>query len=146
MYKEQGDEIERNIWGYFSSDGMKSYWTVYLAEDEVEDNHQIAKKFRRLKSTLDRVFVGEPFQAQKFTTHIGNEQVRLIEEAIYTSGEVCVEPIALPGLVHMMFLTDAYGPAMALQQVGNMLGLGNALKDSDFEEISNSESVAIAQL
>ncbi|MEO7164324.1 MAG: hypothetical protein ABI041_15495, partial [Bdellovibrionia bacterium] len=145
LHKENGEEIERNLWGYFSSDGMRSFWTLCLAEEEVENNHEIAKKFRRLKSTLDRIFTGDVFIpkvpqdsgdlenlpgnkirvpeiAAKFTANIIGEQVRLVEDAVFSAGEMVTEPVTLPQLHDVVFLTDGYGPAAALQQVGSMLG------------------------
>jgi len=140
LHKENGEEIERNLWGYFSSDGMRSFWTLCLAEDEVENNHEIAKKFRRLKSTLDRIFTGDVFvprvlpqvlqapekpeNTAKFTANILREQVRLVEDALYAAGDVVTEPVVIPQLPGVLFLTDGYGPAAALQQVGAMLGIG----------------------
>jgi hypothetical protein len=132
IHKENGEMIERNLWGYFSSDGMRSFWTLYLAEDEVENNHEIAKKFRRLKSTLDRIFTAEPFMPKiqeshntlpKFTANIVAEQVRLIEDAIFSAGKILVEPISLDQLPGVVFMTDGYGPACAFQQVGAFLGV-----------------------
>jgi hypothetical protein len=138
LHKENGEEIDRNLWGYFSSDGMRSFWTLFLAEDEVENNHEIAKKFRRLKSTLDRIFTGDAFipknldtqsgsqkpeSSVKFSANIIGEQVRLIEDAVFAKGEFMTEPVSLSQLPGVVFLTDGYGPSAALQQVGALLGV-----------------------
>lgn len=56
--REAGEETERHVWGYFTSDGMKSFWTICLSPEEGEDNHAIAKKLRKMKNALDKMFVG----------------------------------------------------------------------------------------
>ncbi len=156
IHKENGEEIERNLWGYFSSDGMRSFWTLCLAEEEVENNHEIAKKFRRLKSTLDRIFTGDVFipraserldslgrpeNIAKFTANIVGEQVKLVEEAIFAAGEIVTDPVTLPQLPGVMFLTDGYGPIAAMQQVGAMLGV-DGFKSADPVQ-ANSPEVAL---
>lgn len=49
---------DRQVWGYFSRDGLSSTWTAALSTGEAEDNSLIGKRLRRIKSTLDRTFVG----------------------------------------------------------------------------------------
>jgi hypothetical protein len=161
LHKENGEQIERNLWGYFSSDGMRSFWTLCLAEEEVENNHEIAKKFRRLKSTLDRIFTGDVFIPKapldeqdtkdlevsvtlaapasqesnaKFCANIASEQVRLVEDAVFSAGKLLIEPVTLPHLEGVVFLTDGYGPAAALQQVGTMLGVSLSESQEDLVE------------
>lgn len=49
---------DRQVWGYFSRDGLSSTWSAALSTGEAEDNSLIGKRLRRIKSTLDRTFVG----------------------------------------------------------------------------------------
>jgi hypothetical protein len=89
--KEAGDTSPaRHLWGGFSSDGRKSYWTVLLNLDELSDNHQITRRLRRLKQTLNKMFTGpEWLPAAKaggrngdshlgFTDFVAGETLRLL--------------------------------------------------------------------
>ena len=58
--KEAGETgPQRHVWGYFYDQGMRSVWTVLLTEAELSDNHQITKRFRRIKQVLSKMFQGE---------------------------------------------------------------------------------------
>ena len=144
MNREAGEEFERHVWGYFSSDGLKSYWTVCFSADEVEDNHEIAKKLRRMKTTLDKMFVGSdwvPNAEQGFMSTVAEEQVRFEESLIFASGEPPTEVIELPGAHGVSFLTDGYGPSCSFQQVGLLLNPGAASAQTQ-----NAHSPHAAQL
>jgi hypothetical protein len=126
LHKESGEEFERHFFGHFSSDGSQSYWTICLTMDEIEDNHLIAKKLRRLKNGLDKMFSGTawvPEGQTEFMQNVGAEQVRFQEFLIFAEGEAPTEPVTLKGFDHLWFLTDGYGPSSALQQVRLALGL-----------------------
>ena len=87
LHKESGEEFERHVWGHFSSDGTKSYWTLCLTGDEVEDNHQIGKKLRRLKSALDKMFTGTswlPEGKAEFMANVAGEAVRFHEAVVFS--------------------------------------------------------------
>ena len=129
MHKEAGEEFERHLWGYFSDAGKQSIWTVFLTQEEVEDNHQIAKKLRRMKQTLDRMFVGAEWLSEgktEFTSTVANEQVRFEEAVVFAGGEAPKETLRL-SKIHALydrvaFLTDGYGPSSAFQQLQKLLG------------------------
>ena len=124
LHREAGEEVERHVWGYFSSDGKRSTWSLCLSPEEVEDNHTIAKKLRRLKNTLDRIFSGSdliPQDSANFATTVMDEQVRFEEEAVFETGDVLIQPAALPKLPGVFFLTDGYGPSASLAQVHSLL-------------------------
>lgn len=130
MNRESGEEYERHVWGYFSSNGKRSFWTICLSAEEVEDNHEIAKKLRRMKSTLDKMFVGSswvPNQKpdQTFMSNVSDEQVRFEESSIFASGDAPTETVTVPGIEGLAFLTDGYGPSSAFQQVRTLLGDAN---------------------
>jgi hypothetical protein len=56
--KESDEETERKVWGFFGADGLTSTWSVALSSGEAEDNQLIGKKLRRIKTALDRTFMG----------------------------------------------------------------------------------------
>jgi len=114
--KEAGEEVERHVWGQFSTDGSTSFWTLCLTRDETEDVHEITKKLRRMKATAEKMFVD-----LKFSETIIGEQVRFEEAMLFGEGQpedTYAEALALsrkmPGLV---FLTDGFGPVLAMHQV-----------------------------
>jgi hypothetical protein len=126
LHREAGEEFDRRIWGHFSADGMRSFWTVYLTFEEGEDNHQIAKKLRRMKSALDKMFDGSgwlPSGVTEFMTNVSDEQVRFEEHTVFMDGEVITEPQHAPGIEGLDFLTDGYGPSHALSQLGVLLAI-----------------------
>lgn len=123
LHREAGESFERHMWGYFTSEGTRSYWTLCMAPDEVEDNHAIAKKLRRMKNALDKMFAGStwlPENKPEFMNNVQGEQVRFEEFILFTEGEPVREPISLDRLNGVQFLTDGYGPSMALNQLGSL--------------------------
>lgn len=137
LHKESGEEFERHLWGHFSSDGAQSYWTLGITHEEVEDNHQIAKKLRRLKSGLDKMFTGSawiPEGKADFMENVRSESVRFQESVLYAEGEPPTELVQLPEAEGLCFLTDGYGPSSALQQAGLALGLSFAGSDTTVPE------------
>lgn len=121
IHRESGEEMDRHVWGYFTSDGRRSVWTLCLSPEEAEDNHEIAKKLRRLKSALDKMFVGSTWLGEgveSFLSTVVDEQVRLEESCLYSSGEAPSEEVKIPSVDGVSFLTDGYGPSCAMKQVG----------------------------
>lgn len=139
-----GEKLERNIWGYFLAEGKRSVWTICLSSAEVEDNHEIAKKLRRLKSTLDKVFasVGALPPERTFTSTITDEQVRFEEDLICAEEGLAVGFQQLSELPGISFLTDGYGPSWALHQVGDLLGIV-IQTDSQAEDVNLLQSGAV---
>jgi hypothetical protein len=120
LHKEAGEDIERHIWGYFSSDGRQSFWTLCFLPEEAEDNHNIAKKLRRLKGVLEKMFSSAPWLPEgkaDFFSNVKGEQFRFEEGILFSRGETPSERIGLPGVEGVSFLTDGYGPSEALSQV-----------------------------
>lgn len=123
LHREAGEEVERHVWGFFFADGMRSSWSLCLAPEEVEDNHSIAKKLRRMKSTLDRVFSGSeiiPQGLSSFGATLVDEQVRFEEEAVFSGGSPLLKALSLPERENLYFLTDGYGPSSSLVQLGSL--------------------------
>lgn len=124
LHREAGEQHDRSVWGYFSSDGRRSCWTLCLTPEEVEDNHEIAKRLRRMKAALGRMFVGNPWVPEGkngFLDNVSEEVVLFCESMIFSSGEILQEPIHLPKTRGLSFLTDGYGPTRALHQVMGLL-------------------------
>jgi hypothetical protein len=122
--REAGETTERNVWGYFTHDGMKSFWTICLSSEEGEDNHAIAKKLRKMKNALDKMFTGTswvPEGKAEFMANVRSEQVRFEENILFSEGEDPREAITLDKLQGIYFLTDGYGPTSALRQVQTAL-------------------------
>jgi hypothetical protein len=144
MNREAGEEFDRHVWGYFSADGKQSFWTICLATTEVEDNHEIAKKLRRMKSTLDKMFTGAswiPHAEKGFMANVSDEQVRFEESLIFAEGKVPTEIIGIEGAENLNFVTDGYGPANAFEQVLRLLGTTSALDvEIPVSEVASSSS------
>jgi hypothetical protein len=134
-HKDAGEEIQRNIWGYFFDSGRKSVWSLFLGFDEAEDNHEITKKLRKTKQALDRMFVGPEWlgaNAAEFMATVKDEQVRFEESWVFGAGKEPVEVLRLPKIPHTVFLTDGYGPASAGEQVLRALTEELGAADSAF--------------
>lgn len=121
LNRDSGEEIERHVWGYFSSDGTRSYWTVCFSPEEAEDNSAIARKLRKLKGALAKIFPTTPWLPEgkpDFISNVRSEQVRFEESVLYSKGEAPREPVGIETIAGVRFLTDGYGPSPALEQVG----------------------------
>jgi hypothetical protein len=144
MHKETGEKLDKHVWGYFTADGKRSNWTLCLTPEEVEDNHAITKKFRRMKTTLDKIFSGSkiiPEGIDSFSSTIVDEKVRFDEDALFSTGKYPKEPFTLEDAPGIQFFTDQYGPACALHQVGTSLGIEPALPAFP-EDVTDEKKVA----
>jgi hypothetical protein len=144
IHKEAGEDMDKHVWGYFSSDGRKSYWTLCLAGEEVEDNHMIAKKLRRMKTALEKMFTGDswlPAGMTEFMANVREEQVRFEEAVLFAQGDSVLEPVQLPKMEGLSFLTDGYGASCAMHQVGHEFGLFTSLNtNTETESVDLSET------
>ena len=148
LHKETGEEFERHVWGHFSSDGAQSYWTLCLTGDEVEDNHQIAKKLRRLKSALDKMFTGTswlPEGKAEFMANVAGEAVHFHEAVVFGKGERSDEPVTLSSIQGLQFVTDGHGPSSSLAQVARALDLAPSpvTADSAFEQGTDAQAKGV---
>jgi hypothetical protein len=142
VHRESGEEVDRHVWGYFSQDGKRSTWTICLSSEQVEDNHEIAKKFRRMKATLDKIFAGNSLigtENKTFAETVVEEQVRFAEEMIFAEGESPQEPIRISQLDGIQILTDGYGPSWAMHQVGLALGIEPRDANSQTENMNPTD-------
>lgn len=125
-HKDPGEEIVRSVFGYFMDGGKKSVWTIFLAENESEDNHAIAKKYRRIKQTLERMFNQPewlPEGCKDFFETVSDETVVFESDFIFADGDEILEPKALGKNESIRFLTDGCGPSAAAIQVSKSVGL-----------------------
>jgi hypothetical protein len=124
IQREAGEDMQRQVWGHFSSDGKRSHWSVVLENEEIEDNHEIAKKIRRMKQAVDKMFVGPSWLAEgkaDFLSTVIDEQVRFEEGVFFHGGKVIRQAQEVKGMEGAWFLTDGYGPAAALEQAFSLL-------------------------
>ena len=124
LIKDAGEEGQKHVFGGFFAGGRKSIWTAALSSDELEDNHLIAKRLRRIKQALNKVFSGPEWLSSGKKDFIGtvtSETVRLEESTLFSSGKSEQLPFAWENS-GITFLTDGLGPAAALQQVSHVLG------------------------
>jgi hypothetical protein len=170
-HKDAGEAFSRAVWGYFFEGGRKSVWSLFLTEDEGLDNHVIGKKYRRMKQAIEKMFTGPewlPEGAQGFFDTVETEQLIFQEDFIFANGEAVTEPQTLDSAVSgktskkkartakdaaatdltlpIVFVTDAFGPSAALEQVARLyaeeLGLnaeGGVLPSSGLSDGSSSE-------
>jgi hypothetical protein len=127
--REPSEAIRRQVWGHFFDGGKRSIWTIFLASDESEDNHEIAKKIRRMKQTLNKMFVGGEWlgaKAKEFTDTILDEHVRFEEAIVVQEGDAPSEiPVikSADGVERVHFLQDGFGPAFSWSQLGKLWGV-----------------------
>jgi hypothetical protein len=125
IQRESGEEFQRNLLGHFFDGGRRSVWTVFIGASEAEDNHEIAKRLRRIKQALDKMFTGEgwlPAGKKGFLSTIMGEQVRFEENVVLAAGELLNEAQRVGKFPAALFVTDGFGPSAALEQVGRLLG------------------------
>ncbi|MGE0614482.1 MAG: hypothetical protein AB7P04_02490 [Bacteriovoracia bacterium] len=144
--KDAGETMDRHVWGYFLADGKKSVWTFFLAPDEAEDNHEIAKKLRRIKQCLNKMFGTPewlPAGKSEFTAGIAGERVTFHEGYFFAQGALDDVKRGARGDDVLSVCVDGFGPSMAMQQVIQALPAAGATSDSPFEiPAAVSESAA----
>ncbi len=115
LNRDAGDAFDRDALGYFL-EPLKSVWTVFLRPEEIEENHEIMKKLRKMKQALNRAFDGPDFLpagTKEFTDTVQSEQVHFEEAFIAVEGSF-KESKANRDFV---LLTDAFGLTAALEQI-----------------------------
>jgi hypothetical protein len=115
--RDAGETFDRATWGYFipgttDKNGQKiactkSVWTVLLDQDEGLDNHTVAKKFRKMKQALEKMF-------DQILTTVQKESVLFVENAVFSKGKKITKPVQFKSL---SFLTDGDGCLTSMEQV-----------------------------
>ncbi|NDD92563.1 hypothetical protein EBZ37_10805, partial [bacterium] len=90
MNRDSGDNEDRHVVGHFYRDGRESIWSSIISSEEGEDNHAIAKKLRRMKQALDKMFSQSEWTSESFDRSIKNETVRYEESIVFGEGEAPV--------------------------------------------------------
>jgi len=121
--RDSGETSHRHLWGSFFENGKRSRWTVYLTAEEQEDNHAIARKIRKIKQTLNKMFNGSdwlPSNCKEFTDTVERETVRLEENFLYTESPRLTRAISVLDTGYL--LTDQFGPESISVQLATVFG------------------------
>jgi hypothetical protein len=81
MNRDSGETFDRDVMGYFL-DSKRSVWTVLMNAEETEENHEIMKKLRKMKQSLNRAFGAEGEGTVEFTKTVEKEHVRFESSAL----------------------------------------------------------------
>ena len=144
--KESQNDLSRHIWGYFTDQGTKSCWSVVMSPSENEDNHEIAKKIRKIKQLIDKMFSG----LESLKTHrsevsrtILSEAVRFEESAIWVGkGKPTGQPVQLPGL-NLVF--EDWGPSGLFEQAAWVLAAGDSRTNAQSIKVNPPAESDISQ-
>jgi hypothetical protein len=142
MNRESGETFDRDVLGYFV-EPTRSIWTVFLNPSECEENHEIMKKLRKLKQSLNRAFEGPEFLPEgkkDFLSTIEREQVRFEESALFTEGDL--DSGTGTGNADFILFMDSLGQTKAMEQVANHFGLTlpeDRLEESPALDLSDIE-------
>ncbi len=117
MNRDSGESFDRDVMGYFVNPLM-SVWTVFLQADEIEENHEIMKKLRKLKQSLNKAFDGLDFLPngkKDFMATVEKEQVRFEAGFLVIEGEFKTSSAN----ADYVLLNDSFGLSSALEQIAN---------------------------
>ena len=141
MNRDSGESFDRDVLGYFSEPN-RSVWSVFLQSDEIEDNHEIMKKLRKLKQSLNKAFDGPDFLPagmKDFMATVEKEQMRFEEGFLVTEGEY------KPSLANAdyVLLNDSFGLTYALEEIAHRFNIpalefNMDVADSDLEVADDS--------
>jgi len=121
MNRDSGETFDRDALGYFI-DPTHSVWTVFLGGEEIEENHEIMKKFRKMKQSLNKAFDGQDFLPtgrKDFMATVEKEQFRFEEGFLVTEGEYK----SSSANADFVLLNDAFGLTYALEQIASKFGI-----------------------
>jgi hypothetical protein len=121
LNRDSGDTQDRQVFGHFYREGHESIWTTAVTPEEGEDNHLVAKRLRKMKQSLEKMFANSEWAPGEFAATIKNEQVRFEEGVILASGDIPKLPIKIEkgaqAISGIQFVTDGYGVGPALASV-----------------------------
>ena len=121
MNRDSGETFDRDVLGYFM-EPTRSVWTVLLQPSECEENHEIMKKLRKLKQSLNRAFESPEFLPEgkkEFMTTVEKEVVRFEPSFLYTEGELQASS-SNPDFV---LFTDSFGYSQGLERLAHHFGI-----------------------
>ncbi len=117
LNRDSGETFDRDVMGYFL-DPMRSVWTVFLQSEEVEENHEIMKKLRKMKQALNRAFESPEFLPdgkKEFMATVEKEQVRLENSFVITHGHFKESK----SNEDFVLLNDAFGLTDTLEKIAH---------------------------
>jgi len=126
LLKESKAEKQRYFLGHFFSEGKKSIWTLPLTLEEEESQHEILKKIRRLKLTLNRVHwekKGALNHSCVFKETIINEKIVFQNRFYYAQDRLFLQAQSELFNSGISLFTDSFGLGAALIQVGKNLNI-----------------------
>lgn len=144
LHRESDDTHNHQVWGYFTEDGKRSVWSVVLAPGDAEDNHQIMKRLRRIKQSLNKTFNEGwlPEGVTQFTDLIERENVRMEEAVLFSKVEPFEAPLSIEWEDHAIpLLVDGFGLSLAIQTAAETV-LGVELAVDDREIVSQPTPTA----
>lgn len=121
MNRDSGEKFDRDVLGYFAEPN-RSIWTVFLEADEIEENHEIMKKLRKMKQALNKAFDSPEFlpeNCKDFLSTIEKEQVRFEPGYLVTEGEFKTSAAN----ADYVLLNDSFGLTHALEQIATRFDL-----------------------
>lgn len=144
MNRDSGETFDRDVLGYFVEPN-RSVWTVFLQADEVEENHEIMKKLRKLKQSLNKAFDGPdflPLGKKDFMATVDKEQVRFEPGFVVIEGEFKQTATN----ADFILLNDSFGLSFALEQIANRFDIpamqfGTFAQETPDETVLDSEAM-----
>jgi hypothetical protein len=115
MNRDSGETFDRDVMGYFI-DSTKSVWTVFMQMEEIEENHEIMKKLRRMKQSLNKAFDSPEFLpdgCKEFMATVEREQFRFEEGCLLIDGHFKKSEMN----DDFVLLTDSFGFTAALERI-----------------------------
>ncbi len=152
--RDSGEEFDRRVWGHFFAGGKKSIWTISLTSEECEDNHLIAKKFRRMKQALEKMFPEKRFAKNSNAAHGGqsenDERVQFHENILFgvsstqshVSGSAHMTQ-AVKLASHCYWVNDGYGFKAMVEQLESIDKTRLGLKQVLTQQGSEAEAVSV---
>lgn len=145
MNRDAGETFDRDVLGYFLED-KKSVWTVFLNPEECEENHDIMKKLRKLKQSLNRAFDNPEFLpagTKDFLSTIEKEFFRFEANCLLTAGSL-KESKSNPDFA---IISDAFGLSLALHSIATRFQIeavdfldANETVEASNQDVAESES------
>lgn len=138
IHREADDSENHQVWGYFTEDGKRSVWSMVLAPGDADENHQIAKRLRRVKQSLNKTFMEGwlPEGVSQFTDLIAREYVRMEENIIFALVDPFEKQLSLEiDQAKIPMLVDGFGPEFAITQAAELV-LGDAFSEASTSDVT----------
>ncbi len=122
--REEKEALGRRLWGSVLDGGRRSLWTMALSPEEFEDHNDIAKKLRKIRHSIDKIF-SESFvdQMEKSPLQFGDEVVRVEQDLILDDPRDLTdwEPVVWEKeTARFVWLREAGGVERSLEQLAKL--------------------------